>query len=564
MTIDFDTLFRRIGGFLQTGESITAALRTAVPADVDRSLQGLGDTLPTRYEAVRDSILRNLQSFQGAGGTALAALVSAPVRQLVTLTVSDDVPSASTESLAIRELIRQMEVASESLAANAAAASLSYGSSNIGTGRAVASTTRADGRNAQFAFAEEIRGQVTSVNADETVTFSFLSTPAVAPLSPIWPGGSGTNATITSKRASSTENLISNGTFETEDDYEADLPAGWLAPVATLGTTLKLSNVEEQTVAISGTPTAGYYTLSWANSSGQVQTTAPLTFDAAGSSVQTALQALERLGEVTVESTGTSPNLTHTITFTGVRNPAQLTSTSALTGGTPAINHATTVAGSADVLRGARSVEIDSDGAELTTLMIPVALEPSKTYVANVFLMADVVPAAGVLTIDLVDGVGGSVIQDAQAENNSYTVDATALTTSWRGYSGVFRTPVTLQAQAYFRIRISTAVTNTSSIFLDEAYLGAMEELYPDGPFLTVFDWSTKFVLNDRITLTITNDRAGNIHEWMNRIFSLRENRLLFPTAGSPTINDDFVLAALLTEDGETLITEDSEPLLFE
>lgn len=565
MTINFDTLFRRIGGFLHTGETIAAALRVDVPADVDGSLQGLGDELPTRYEAVRDSMLRNLQSFQGAGGTAIAAMVSAPVRQLVTLTVADDVPLASTEALAIRELIRQMEVAGESLDANTVSASPAYGSANIGTGKAVAAVKRPDGRTAEFAIAEDVLAQVTALNTDGTATFTLFSEPAVAALSPTWPAGSGTNATITSKRAASTDNLVTNGTFETADDNSANLPAGWLAPTATLGTTLKLSAIEEQTVIISGTPTAGFYTLSWANASGQTQTTVPLAYNASSSAVQTALQALAGLSEVTVVESGTSPDLTHTITFTGVTNPAQLTSTSALTGGTPAINHATSTAGSANVLRGARSVEFDSDGAQLTTIMFPVVLEPAKSYAANVFLKADVVPAAGVLTIDLVDGVGGTVINDDEGTANSYTVSASgAITTSWQGFSGVFRSPAVLPAQAYFRIRISTAVTSGSSIFLDEAYLGPIDELYADGPSLAIFDGATDFELNDRVTLAVANDRAGLIHEWMNRIFSLRENRLLFPTAGSETINDDFALAALLTEDGETLLTEDSEPLLFE
>ena len=566
MTIDFDTLFRRIGNFLQTGDSIGAALGTETPIDVDGSLQGLGDELPTRYEAVRENVLRALESLQAAGGSAVASLVDAPVRQLVLLTISDDSPLASTEDLAIRELIRQMEAAGETLAASTVSSSLDYGSANIGTGKAVASTKRADGKVAQFILAEDILAQVTSLNSDGTAVFSLFTEPSVAPQMPTWPKGSGVDGSITSKRASSADNLLANGDFETEDDNESNLPTGWLAPVATLGTTLKLSSIEEQTVAISGTPTGGYYTLSWVNGSGQTQTTATLSFDATASDVQTALQALTGLEGITVESTGTSPDFTHTITFTGVTNPAQLTSTSALTGGTPAINHATSTAGSANVLRGARSVEFDSDGAELTTLMFPVAIDPSTSYAVNVFLKADVVPAAGILSIDLVNGVGGSIISDDEGTANAYDVNAaSAITTAWQGFPGVFRTPAVLPGQAFLRIRISTAVTSGSSIFLDEAYFGPIDELYIDGPSLAIFDGATDFELNDRITLTTANSRAGDIHEWMGRIFSLRENRLIFPTtvAGMETINDDWAAGVLLTEEGETLLTEESEPLLL-
>jgi len=564
--INFETLFRRLGRFLNTGTGIAAALGTVTPTDVDGSLQGLGDTLPTRYEAVRQNMLQTLTSLQANGATAISGLTSEPVKQLVTLTVSDDVPLASTEALAIRELIRQMEVAGETLAANTVAASLTYGSANIGTGKAVAAVKRRDGRSAQFCLAEDILAQVTSLNSDGTAVFSIFAEPAVSPLSPTWPKGSGTNVTVTSKRATSTDNLLTNGTFETADDNSANLPAGWLAPTATLGTTLKLSSIEEQTVAISGTPTGGYYVLHWVNAAGQTQTTVTLAYNATASDVQTALQALAGLEGVTVTSTGTSPNLTFTIVFTGVTNPAQLTSTSALTGGTPAINHATTVAGSANVLRGARSVEFDSDGAQLTTIMVPVTVEPSTSYAANVFLKADVVPAAGVIAVELVDGVGGTVIQDDQGIDLAYSINvAGSVTTSWQGFSDTFRTPAVPPSQVYFRIRITLAITAGSSLFLDEAYLGPPTELYTDGPLLAIFDGATDFELSDRVTLTIANDRAGMIHEWMDRIFSLRENRLLFLTdsPGSETINDDWATPALLTEEGETLLTEDGEPLLL-
>lgn len=545
MTINFDDLFERIGHFLQIGKSIVAAMGTTVPGDVDGALQGLGDTLPVRYEPVRSDMLAGLQSLQTAGGTAIGTLVSAPVRQLVLITVSDDVPMASTEDLAIRELIRQMEANTESLDGSTPAASLAYGSGNIGTGKAIASVLRADGRAAEFILAEDILAVVSAINSDGTATFTLFSAASVGSLQPTWPGGSAASGTITSRRADSTENLLTNGGFEDSDTNSAHLPLGWLAPVATLGTTLKMSSVEVQTVAVSGTPTNGFYTLSWTNAASQVQTTAPLPYNATGSQVQTALQALAGLEGATVTTTGTTPNLTHTITFTGVTNPAQLTSTSALTGGTPAINHATTTAASANVLRGARAVELDSNGSQLTELMFPVdGLEPSTSYAANVFLKADVVPAAGVLTVDLADGVGGTVLNDDAGTANSYTVSAvTDITTGWKPFSGVFRTPAVMPAQVYFRVRISTAVTNTSSIFVDEAFLGSIDELYTDGPLLAIFDGATNFELNDRITLTLTNDRAGEIHEWLDRIFSLRENRLIFPTLTdtNETIDDALI-----------------------
>lgn len=107
--------------------------------------------------------------------------------------------------------------------------------------------------------------------------------------------------------------------------------------------------VESQTIAISGTPTAGTYTITYDG-----KTTAAIAFNAAASVVQAALRLVPGMANVTVTATGTIPNFTHTVVMTGVgagnglTSPAQMTSTDSTTGGTHAIAHATTVAGTTD------------------------------------------------------------------------------------------------------------------------------------------------------------------------------------------------------------------------
>jgi hypothetical protein len=561
MAVDITTLFTRLGKFFFCGQGLNTALATTVPAAVDAALAGLGSSLPAQYEEVRDTILDGQTNIQRSGSTANGALISEPAQDLILLTVSDDVPSASTIELAVLELIRQFEEQGQTVDAATVGSSLVYDSANTGNGVAIVSTKRGDGKVCLFSYAEDIELEVTDVT-DGVATFTARGEPLIEPLMPTWPGGSGADATTVGKTAASADNLVTNGTFEANDTQSVHLPQGWIAPTATLGTTLKMGSVEVQTVVISGTPTGGFYVLHWVNSAGQQQTTVPLAFDAGESDVQTALRALVGLEEITVATTGTSPNYTHTITFTGVTNPAQLTATSALTGGAPVITPSTTTAGSANVFRGARSVEFDSDGSQLTTIMVPVALTALTQYACCAFMKTDSAPAAGVLTIDLVDGVGGTVLQDDQQVTSSFTVDATALTTSFVAKTGVFRTPASMPAQVYLRIRISTAVSNTSSVFIDEVYLGPMTELYTDGPSIAIFDGSTDWLERDLITLAITNDRAGLLHEWSDRVLSLRENRQQFPvdTGGTETIPDS--LAAAYSED--TLLAEDDSELLTE
>jgi hypothetical protein len=417
--------------------------------------------------------------------------------------------------------------------------SIAYLAANIGNGKLVASTKSADGKACLFAFAEAVRLTCTGV-ASGQATFTASAPDVIDPLMPTWPGGSGTAETTISKTASSGDNKVTNGTFETGDDLEAHLPAGWLAPVATFGSRLKLSSVEVQTVVMSGSPSAGYYTLSWVNGASETLTTIPLSFDAAQSEVENALQALPGLEAISVVTTGTSPNFTHTITFTGVTNPAQLTSTNSTTGGT--ITHNTSTAGSANVFRGARAVEFASNAVELTTLMVPVTLAALTQYVCNLWVKCSAnAPAAGVLTIDLVDGVGGSVINDQAGTANSFTFGHASYTTSFQAVNGVFRTPAALPSQIYLRIRISTAVTNLVSLYLDEVYLGEMDALYQDGPSIALFDGSTAWLAADVVTLTVTNDRGGALHEYLDRVLGLRESGLQFPVSGSPTQADSLI-----------------------
>lgn len=99
---------------------------------------------------------------------------------------------------------------------------------------------------------------------------------------------------------------------------------------------------EVQTVTITGVPTGGTFTLTYA-----AQTTGTIVFNAAAAVVQTALLALSNLdpGDVTVTGSAGGP---YTVTFrAGLGNVAQMTGSGAgLTGGTaPAVVVATTTPG---------------------------------------------------------------------------------------------------------------------------------------------------------------------------------------------------------------------------
>jgi hypothetical protein len=100
---------------------------------------------------------------------------------------------------------------------------------------------------------------------------------------------------------------------------------------------------EVQTVTITGAPTGGTFTLTYAG-----QTTAPIAYNATAAQVEAALEALPNLDtdEVGVAG-GPGPGTPWTVTFAAqLGNVAQMIATGSFTGGTaPAVAVATTTAG---------------------------------------------------------------------------------------------------------------------------------------------------------------------------------------------------------------------------
>ncbi|MCX4470460.1 hypothetical protein OOK41_09090 [Micromonospora sp. NBC_01655] len=117
------------------------------------------------------------------------------------------------------------------------------------------------------------------------------------------------------------------------------------------------STEEVQSVAITGTPTGGTYTLTYSG-----QTTAAIPYNATAAQVRTALEALSTIGAGNVTTAGgPHPGSAVTVTFVGAlanTNVAQMTANStALTGGTtPTVTVSTTTGGGTDTGSGGTEV----------------------------------------------------------------------------------------------------------------------------------------------------------------------------------------------------------------
>lgn len=174
-------------------------------------------------------------------------------------------------------------------------------------------------------------------------------------------------------------------------------------------------------------------------------------------------------------------------------------------------------------------------------------LTPQTQYSFNIFVRRDgVAPGAGVLTVDLVDE-NDTVIQDAAGVNNSFDIDLTLLSTVFTSYTGVFRTPVIMPNEQYLRIRLTTALTNGRSVYLDFASLGEMLQVYTSGPFVAVHAGSIPFLRTDYGNCQITNGRGpgGTYSTWqtlMARLFPIMMSYgILLPSSSTPTISDSLI-----------------------
>jgi hypothetical protein len=174
-------------------------------------------------------------------------------------------------------------------------------------------------------------------------------------------------------------------------------------------------------------------------------------------------------------------------------------------------------------------------------------LAPLSQYGFNVWVRRDgTAPAAGVLAVELVDG-GGTIIQDEAGNNCQFTIDLTALSTVYTPYGGAFRTPHVMPSAYSVQFRMTTALTNGRSIYLAKPSLGAMFQLGVQQIFMAVYSGSIPFEQGDFTSSATTNSRgaAGTLSTfqtlWYLLLPDAANNELLLPSSSSPTISDAMI-----------------------
>jgi hypothetical protein len=171
-------------------------------------------------------------------------------------------------------------------------------------------------------------------------------------------------------------------------------------------------------------------------------------------------------------------------------------------------------------------------------------LTPSNVLCLNFWAKIDS-GTTGFVVFELTDK-NGTVIQNDQSSNQRLSLDVSTLTTSYAAQTVFFQTPTHLPvatAPYRLRIRMSTALNASHSLYMDHVALSDSQQLYGGGPFMSIFAGSTAFLRNDVFTAALNNKYDSKFQLLLSRLLGLPLSNPYFqiPSASSPTIPDSLI-----------------------
>jgi hypothetical protein len=535
MAIDYASFFTKLGKQIDAYKK----LLIAVGGTTDTEFQQILDAYASESRAVLSTIegtISSLSSLQGSVSSQISSLLTNPMSSLLIELVKDDTGKTVSRLQALDELIRQMKADGESVESGTVSAAVT--GTTTGTGSKETSLVNVDGYQAELAYAEDINLRLQGSGAGQS--YLIIGDIGYSRFNKDYPGGSGIRVSKRVANPESSGNIVTNGTLSSVSANDATLPEGW---VSTSSTTAALSAVQQEQIAISGTPSAGHYNIEITDADGKKLVTKPLAYNALAGALQAAVQELPGYEDTTVTYfSGSSPNYTFRVTFNNRQNGNVITIADSTTGGTPVFTISTIDAGG-NFLSGGRCLTITGNGTEKVVYYIPVNLSTRTAYFASVRLRPNTV-TSGAVKVSLVDQFEAVTdpIHDNAGNDNAYDTDVSALNNAeYYAASGFFRTPTELPSAVYLKIEFTTALDAAGVVEISDVLLKATSPVYPGGPYIELTDLETEWAKDDRMVVTISNDYAGELHQWMDRIFSLKGSGRLLPTSGTPTRPDSLI-----------------------
>ncbi len=243
-------------------------------------------------------------------------------------------------------------------------------------------------------------------------------------------------------------------------------------------------------------------------------------------------------------------------TFTTANNPDNWILANSSVAGTDIFKESTNVYRS-----GGNGLKILGDGATLSTLRQPFnatpsttagaggtsyVLQPDTVYHVNYFYkLSNASPATGVLRLALVDGSNAVMNDDLSVANSNAVTLSGIANTTWHAVNFAIRTPknvsVTTAGNYKLEFKLTTALENAKSVYIDCLSLTPASQLYSGGPLASIHSGGTPPIFNDSWTTAMTNT-MGVYAAYLERCFNLQAQDLIVPYSGSPTISDSLVV----------------------
>lgn len=177
-------------------------------------------------------------------------------------------------------------------------------------------------------------------------------------------------------------------------------------------------------------------------------------------------------------------------------------------------------------------------------------LKPNTVYAVNCWMKVSDNAATGVVKLDLVNS-SNTVIADAASTDNTISTTIDNLTTSYSAVSGFFRTPAQLPTSYKFQIRLTTALNNTYSLFIDHLTMSEARRTYKGGPYIQVCSGGTNFaagsggIVADSFAVTTSQNWGSAWAIALQRLFNLNDLELQFLTTGGGTSIADTLIESV-------------------
>lgn len=545
MALNFTTFFTKFGHAVYSAKNL---LQNTGP-DQDTVIQSFVNDFDSESLNVKnaiDGLIPKFRQSQSQARQAVANVIVAPMRAFMTEEVREDLGKTVSFNEAMTEFLDQLDASGNTVESSTVSSSVTAGGGNTGDGELFISTKFYDGTDSQLLINESLLLTCTSVDQDGNRTFTGKGDEAYAKLDGNYPGGTGRNYSITPYRLnnSNVSNLITTANFSTADTYATSQPANWLAYDA--DATGSLTNYVTQDIEITNSPTGGYYNIVLYEKGGtKALVSENISYAANGDSVQASLRKLPGYSQITVTSTGTSPNYTHTITFVGVEYAYAAVVREFLTGGSGSpYSVVSALVTDGDFRTAGRSLKITGNGTEQTDYYQKITVEKNTVYFAHALIKETTAITTGTLALSLVDSPGGTVLQDIQGNNNTSSVTLSTLAAGWNHFGVFFRTSNDLPESVYLRLNCPTAIDASGVLCVDSIRMLTAAQFYSGGPYYCMFEGDTNFELNDTFTMAISNDYSGELQQWFDRIYDVRNFRRQLPHSGTPTYADTLITAS--------------------